>query len=48
MTIRKILIVDDSATILMSVKGSLELQSFSVETTQDGLLVVEKLEKVKS
>lgn len=44
MTKRVILIVDDSETMLMSVKGSLELQGFSVETALDGRLAVEKLE----
>lgn len=44
MTKRVILIVDDSETMLMSVKGSLELQGFSVETALDGRLAVAKLE----
>ena len=44
MTAKKILLVDDSETMLMSVKRSLELQGFYVETASDGRLGVDKLE----
>lgn len=42
---KKILIVDDSATMLMSVKASLERNGFVVETASDG---VQALTKIKA
>ena len=38
-----ILIVDDSETMLMSLRGSLEFEGFDIETAQDGLLALAKL-----
>lgn len=38
-----ILIVDDSATMLMSVKSTLEMNGFKVETAGDGLQALTKL-----
>jgi two-component system chemotaxis response regulator CheY len=38
-----ILIVDDSETMLMSLSGSLTYEGFEVETAQDGLLALAKL-----
>ena len=38
-----ILIVDDSATMLMSVKSNLEMNGFKVETASDGLQALNKL-----
>jgi len=40
---KTILVVDDSATMLMSLKASLELAGFSVETAADGKLALDKL-----
>jgi two-component system chemotaxis response regulator CheY len=40
-----ILLVDDSETMLMSLKSSLELEGFLIETALDGLLALAKLEK---
>jgi two-component system chemotaxis response regulator CheY len=40
---RTILIVDDSATMLMSVKTTLEMNGFSVETATDGVQALGKL-----
>jgi two-component system, chemotaxis family, chemotaxis protein CheY len=40
---KTILIVDDSATMLMSVKSNLEIAGFKVETAEDGLKAVAKL-----
>lgn len=40
---KNILIVDDSATMLMSVKTNLEIAGFSVETAQDGVKAMSKL-----
>lgn len=40
---KTILIVDDSATVIMSVKSSLELAGFKVETARDGQLALDKL-----
>jgi two-component system chemotaxis response regulator CheY len=42
---KTILIVDDSATILMSVQQTLEMAGFKVETARDGL---EAFNKIKS
>lgn len=42
---KNILVVDDSATMLMSVKNNLEIAGFHVETAGDG---VKALSKVKS
>ena len=39
-----IFIVDDSETMLMSLKDGLEIEGFKVETAQDGLLALEKLD----
>lgn len=33
---KSVLLVDDSATMLMSLKGSLEISGFRVETAPDG------------
>jgi two-component system chemotaxis response regulator CheY len=40
---KAILVVDDSATMTMSVKSSLEMQGFAVQTAADGLLALSKL-----
>lgn len=42
---KKVFVVDDSATMVMSLKQSLELAGYEVETAKDGL---EAFEKVKS
>lgn len=41
--VKSILIVDDSATMLMSVKSNLEIAGFKVETAQDGVQAMSKL-----
>lgn len=40
---KNILIVDDSATMLMSVKSTLEMNGFKVETASDGVQALAKL-----
>lgn len=40
---KNILIVDDSATMLMSVKNNLEIAGFTVETAEDGVKAVARL-----
>ena len=40
---KKIFIVDDSATMLMSVKGNLEMNGFEVSTAVDGQDALDKL-----
>ncbi|MDO9140914.1 MAG: response regulator [Methylobacter sp.] len=40
---KTILIVDDSATMLMSVKSNLEIAGFTVETAEDGVKALTKL-----
>jgi two-component system, chemotaxis family, chemotaxis protein CheY len=40
---KTILIVDDSATMLMSVKNSLSLGGYQVETADNGQLAIDKL-----
>lgn len=40
---KTILIVDDSATMLMSVKSNLEIAGFAVETAEDGAKALAKL-----
>jgi two-component system, chemotaxis family, chemotaxis protein CheY len=40
---KTILIVDDSATMLMSVKSNLEMNGFKVETAGDGVQALSKL-----
>lgn len=40
---KTIFIVDDSATMLMSVKNNLEIAGFSVETAEDGVKALAKL-----
>ncbi len=40
---KTILIVDDSATMVMSVKGTLEMAGYKVETASDGVKAMEKL-----
>lgn len=40
---KTILIVDDSSTMLMSLKNSLEINGFQVLTASDGLLALDKL-----
>ena len=40
---KRIFIVDDSATMLMSVKGTLQMAGFEVETACDGVDALEKL-----
>jgi two-component system, chemotaxis family, chemotaxis protein CheY len=40
---KTIFIVDDSLTMLMSLKGRLELAGFKVETAEDGVQAIEKL-----
>ena len=42
---KTILIVDDSATMLMSVKATLVMGGFNVETAADGLLALNKLKE---
>jgi|SRR5450830_517780 len=42
---KKILIVDDSATMLMSVKNNLEIGGFMVETAEDGLKALAKIKE---
>jgi two-component system chemotaxis response regulator CheY len=44
-TMKTILIVDDSATVLMSVKSSLEIAGFKVETASDGEQAMAKIGK---
>jgi two-component system chemotaxis response regulator CheY len=41
--VKNILIVDDSATMLMSVKNNLEIAGFNVETAEDGVKAMTKL-----
>lgn len=40
---KTIFLVDDSATMLMSVKSTLEMSGFKVETASDGLQALDKL-----
>jgi len=40
---KQIFVVDDSATMLMSVKSTLEMNGFAVETASDGLQALTKL-----
>ena len=40
---KTILIVDDSATMVMSVKNNLEIAGFNVETAEDGVKALAKL-----
>ncbi len=40
---KTILVVDDSPTILMSVKNNLEIAGFTVETAMDGIKALAKL-----
>jgi len=40
---KTILIVDDSATMILSVKSTLEMNGFSVETANDGIQALGKL-----
>lgn len=40
---KTILIVDDSATMILSVKSTLEMNGFQVETAADGALALDKL-----
>lgn len=40
---KSILVVDDSATMVMSVKGTLEIAGFQVETAADGEIALGKL-----
>jgi len=40
---RVIMIVDDSRTIIMSLKATLEMSGFTVEAASDGLQALEKL-----
>jgi two-component system chemotaxis response regulator CheY len=42
-TMKTILVVDDSATMVMSLKSSLELSGFKVETAADGQQGLDKL-----
>jgi two-component system chemotaxis response regulator CheY len=41
---KTILVVDDSATMVMSLKGSLEIAGFKVETAGDGVQAIAKLQ----
>ncbi|MBK1642351.1 two-component system sensor histidine kinase/response regulator [Chromatium okenii] len=41
---KTILVVDDSATMVMSLKGSLEIAGFKVETANDGVQAITKLQ----
>lgn len=40
---KKIFLVDDSVTMLMSVKANLEMNGFQVETAEDGVKAISKL-----
>lgn len=40
---KTILIVDDSATMIMSIKNNLEIAGFKVETAEDGIKALSKL-----
>lgn len=40
---KTILVVDDSATMLMSLKSTLELAGFTVDTASDGVKAVDRL-----
>jgi len=40
---KTIMLVDDSATMLMSVKANLEMNGFKVETAEDGVKAMTKL-----
>ena len=40
---KTIFVVDDSATILMSVKNNLEISGYTVHSATDGVLALEKL-----
>ncbi|KDB50887.1 response regulator receiver protein [Sphaerotilus natans subsp. natans DSM 6575] len=40
---KRILVVDDSATMLMSLKGSLEMSGFKVDTAIDGKAALDKI-----
>jgi two-component system, chemotaxis family, chemotaxis protein CheY len=40
---KQLLIIDDSATMLMSLKGALEVAGFRVETAADGLQAMAKV-----
>ncbi|MFT5534384.1 MAG: two-component system chemotaxis response regulator CheY [Burkholderiaceae bacterium] len=42
---KTILVVDDSATMLMSLTNSLEISGFTVITATDGVIALEKLRK---
>jgi two-component system chemotaxis response regulator CheY len=39
------MVIDDSATMVMSLKSSLEISGFKVETAADGQLAMDKLNK---
>jgi two-component system chemotaxis response regulator CheY len=41
---KKILLVDDSATMLMSLRNTLQISGFEVETASDGSLALERLQ----
>ena len=41
---KKIMIVDDSATMLMSLRSSLEMSGFTVEAASDGLKAMSRLQ----
>ena len=40
---KTIMIVDDSATMLMSLKNNLEIAGFNVETAEDGVKALTRL-----
>lgn len=40
---KRIMLVDDSVTMLMSVKANLEMSGFAVETAEDGVKALSKL-----
>ena len=40
---KTVLIVDDSATVILSVKSTLEMSGYKVETASDGLKALDKL-----
>jgi two-component system, chemotaxis family, chemotaxis protein CheY len=42
---KSVLLVDDSATMVMSLKGTLEISGFKVETAGDGEAALNKLKK---
>ena len=44
---KTILLIDDSATMLMSLRQTLEMSGYTVEVASDGAQALEKLKKIK-